>query len=482
MKLRILSLLQKVQHLGGKMDSAVQQKSEDKERKVNFGSLNTNPKVVDNNPSNCTVEQTSCSSSHGECWKPEYLNGDGKELIQVMRMKKSQSLGSILDKESGSGGDVTDDDYEVHRQFSYIYSHKKNVSLDGNTSPELYNHENLGINFDDQLKENDLVEPFDMIADHVHHDSLFSIDVMKHDGNRPVDIDEQSSYLVADSGWLSSDNQPVLSRTHSEINLREDKDKFTEGTMTDKMRIRSRSFGNLHSLNGESAAEIHDGDEVLSPEVTQTRIKTASSSCNLLQESDEDRKCPSRQVDSAEEHILSDTSGGLIEGQEVHEKYWAESSEGDNQIAIDRCQAHDHFTSEKEREPETDDEKIKDFQLDSHIKNCDDLKPREFNIKRIEEWISQIDIESGSIVEEPGESFCSSSHQEPQVEVAIPPVKPDARSNFGMEVAYNYISSLTATSSSAQMVNLGLVALPFLSAFSSLRVLNLSGNSIGKYF
>ncbi|KAJ6843602.1 uncharacterized protein M6B38_295880 [Iris pallida] len=47
-----------------------------------------------------------------------------------------------------------------------------------------------------------------------------------------------------------------------------------------------------------------------------------------------------------------------------------------------------------------------------------------------------------------------------------------------MEMAYNYISSLTATSSAAQMANLGLVAVPFLSAFVGLRVLNLSGNAI----
>lgn len=465
------------------MHSAVEQKSEDKERKVNFGSPSTNPKVVDDNPSNCSMEQTTSPSSHGDCWKPEYLNGDfhkehSKEFIQTTRIKKSQSLGSILDKERGSGGDVTDDDYEVDRQFSFNYSHKKNDSLDGNTSPELYNHENLGINFDDQQKENDFVEPFDMIADNVHRDSLFSIDVMKQfDGNRHVDVDEQSSDLVADSGCLSSDNQLVFLRSHSEINLREDTDKYTEGTMTDKMRLRSRSFGNLHSLDGE-LAEHHDVDEVLSPEVTHIRLRTASNSHNLLQESDEDRKDSPRQVDSAEEHLLSDTNGGLIEGQEVHGKYWTERFEGDNQIAIDRYQSHDHTLEKERREPETDDEKIKDFQPDSHIKNCDDLNPREFNIKRIEEWISQIDIESGSIVEEPGESSCSFSSQEPQVEVTIPPIKPDTRSNLGMEVAYNYISSLTATSSSAQMVNLGLVAVPFLSAFSSLRVLNLSGNSI----
>ncbi|KAF2292127.1 hypothetical protein GH714_013373 [Hevea brasiliensis] len=48
----------------------------------------------------------------------------------------------------------------------------------------------------------------------------------------------------------------------------------------------------------------------------------------------------------------------------------------------------------------------------------------------------------------------------------------------GMEAAKRYISSLSAAATTAQLSNHGLAVIPFLSAFVSLRVLNLSGNSI----
>jgi len=456
------------------MHSTSQQKSEDQERKVvKFGSTSTNPKIVDNNLANSTLEQTTSPSSYGDCWKSEYLHDDfdmedSKEFLQMARIKKSRSLGSILDKERGfTGGDVDDDEVEP---------------LQRNTSPELYNHENIGINFDDQHSENGLVEPFDMIADHAHHDSLFSIEVLKQfDGKRQSDGGEQSTKFLADSGGLSPDNHPDLATSQSVTYLREDTEKPTEDTGIHQIRRRSRSFGNLHSINGETA-EFHDGDEVLSSEVIHVRLRDASDSFNLPQESDEDRKGSPGQVDSGEEHHLSDTSGGLIEEQEAHGKYWGERFDCDNQASFDRYHSSDHLTSANERrEPETGDENFKNLQPEYPVQNCDELNPKELHIRRIEEWISQIDVDGG-IVEEPGETSCSFPSEEPQAEVSIHTVKVDAKSNLGMEVAYNYISSLNATSSSAQMVNLGLVAVPSLSAFTSLRVLNLSGNSIGMHF
>jgi hypothetical protein len=107
-----------------------------------------------------------------------------------------------------------------------------------------------------------------------------------------------------------------------------------------------------------------------------------------------------------------------------------------------------------------------------------ELTPRTYNIKRIEDWIDQIDIDDVTL-DERGESSAPAIPSEPTVGV---PVRPDAKSPLGMEIAYTYISKLTPASSSAQLANLGLVAIPRLSAFSGLRVLNLSGNSIGKFF
>ncbi|ONK74666.1 uncharacterized protein A4U43_C03F8880 [Asparagus officinalis] len=476
----------KVQDLGGKMHSTLAKRSEYQEKKVNFDSASKNSNNIVNNASNSSMEQPSSPSSHGEYWKLDYSVGDvhtgnSKEYLQMSGIKKSRSLGSILDKEKdSSGGDGTDIDDEVHQQFSFEFPHEKsmeriNDSPDGNTSPGLYSHENLGTNFNTQHKEHDFVEPFDLAAHHVPHDSLFSIEVMKQlDDNHHADVDGESNDIIVDCGCLSSDNHSVLARSRSAANLGLDTDKSMEDTETRKMRCRSRSV-DLHSHHGEKP-EFHDGDEVVSPE--SNHIKLISNSYNLLPESDEDRKGSPCPVDSGDEHPHSDTSGVLIGGQEACGKYWAESLACDNQTTVNSYHSNDHFTSANEgKETETYDEKIENPQLESIIQNCAELNSKVFRIKRIEEWISQIDIENDN-VEESGESLSSFSGLEPQVEISIPPIKPDAKSNFGMDVAYKFISSLTATSSSAQMANLGLVAVPFLSAFSSLRVLNLSGNFI----
>lgn len=108
----------------------------------------------------------------------------------------------------------------------------------------------------------------------------------------------------------------------------------------------------------------------------------------------------------------------------------------------------------------------------------DELSPRTYSFKRIEDWISQIDLDSDIIVEEQGESSSSASTKYIESPTSAHAVRPDAKSPLGMEIAYTYISKLTPVSSSAQLENLGLVAIPRLSAFSGLRLLNLSGNSI----
>jgi hypothetical protein len=116
---------------------------------------------------------------------------------------------------------------------------------------------------------------------------------------------------------------------------------------------------------------------------------------------------------------------------------------------------------------------------DQHLA-ANELSPRTYSIKRIEDWISQIDIDSDVIVEEQGESSSSASAKYSESVTGVSSVRPNAKSHLGMEIAYTYISKLTPVSSSAQLANLGLVAIPRLSAFSGLRLLNLSGNSIGE--
>ncbi|MCL7027406.1 hypothetical protein MKW94_004669 [Papaver nudicaule] len=118
---------------------------------------------------------------------------------------------------------------------------------------------------------------------------------------------------------------------------------------------------------------------------------------------------------------------------------------------------------------------VKDLPSESSV-NLDELPSKDFKIKRIEDWVSTIDVEDGIPLQEAGEPSYSTKVKKASNMGHAANLKLDAKSSI--EVAKNYISSLAPTSASAQMVNLGLVVIPFLSAFVSLRVLNLSGNAI----
>ncbi|CAA6656508.1 unnamed protein product [Spirodela intermedia] len=98
------------------------------------------------------------------------------------------------------------------------------------------------------------------------------------------------------------------------------------------------------------------------------------------------------------------------------------------------------------------------------------------NMRRIEEWVRQIDIEDAGFVEELEER--SSEPKERRDSTRPNPRGSSGGSIGGAEVAHRYISALAPSSTSAQMMNLGLVVIPFLGAFTSLRVLDLSGNAI----
>ncbi|KAI3937136.1 hypothetical protein MKX01_015351 [Papaver californicum] len=119
---------------------------------------------------------------------------------------------------------------------------------------------------------------------------------------------------------------------------------------------------------------------------------------------------------------------------------------------------------------------VKDLQSESSV-NLLELPSKDFKIKRIEDWVNTIDLEDRISLQETGEPLYSMKvKKSSNILGHAANLKLDAKSSI--EVAKNYISSLAPTSASAQMVNLGLVVIPFLSAFVSLRVLNLSGNAI----
>ncbi|EEF39679.1 uncharacterized protein LOC8266935 isoform X2 [Ricinus communis] len=121
---------------------------------------------------------------------------------------------------------------------------------------------------------------------------------------------------------------------------------------------------------------------------------------------------------------------------------------------------------------------VKRFQGESLIQQADELQGKDFKIKRIEEWV--IDLQHCNPLEETNE-LSDSIHplnRDSNVMNGLTAIKRDNKVTPGMETAKRYISSLGASATTAQLSNHGLAVIPFLGAFVSLRVLNLSGNAI----
>ncbi|MED6163662.1 hypothetical protein PIB30_082188 [Stylosanthes scabra] len=106
------------------------------------------------------------------------------------------------------------------------------------------------------------------------------------------------------------------------------------------------------------------------------------------------------------------------------------------------------------------------------------LTSSDFKIKRIEDWVIGLDdceppLDETNEVPKPTDPVVESN-----IMIGVSAVGTDQRTSPGMEAAKRYISSLSANATAAQLVNHGLAVIPFLSAFVSLKVLNLSGNAI----
>ncbi|KAL3848934.1 hypothetical protein ACJIZ3_010816 [Penstemon smallii] len=115
------------------------------------------------------------------------------------------------------------------------------------------------------------------------------------------------------------------------------------------------------------------------------------------------------------------------------------------------------------------------------FQHWDEVPTKDFRLRRIEEWV--MDLQHCSPLEVYNEfSPCDDQELPKSIDLLEGPtaVKLEVKVNPGMEAAKRYISSLNASATAAQLTNLGLVVIPFLSAFVSLKSLNLSGNAIAR--
>uniref|UniRef100_A0A453BQ70 U2A'/phosphoprotein 32 family A C-terminal domain-containing protein n=1 Tax=Aegilops tauschii subsp. strangulata TaxID=200361 RepID=A0A453BQ70_AEGTS len=450
-------------------------KKDSQEQTVKFTAGSVSPKQMadENNHSVASGQYDINSSSHQECWRSDEWNrhacSDDDKEEKVGHLQKSQSLGNMLQEDcdhhgsEGTDCDITDHDYRSH-----CSGFKSNTDVEESTRLGSKNNQNV----------------FDASSDLISHG-----------------VYEPSVDHAADSDRHHSYDHSKFPRSQSAI-FQNNSDSDREGSVdSERLGPRCRSFEDLCSMDGEKVDYL-SGDETNRSETLDLEDGSGGRS-----DAAEDGQRSSASIDGKfvrdgmlshdywdGKYIAADNSAHqvaacsadsghycVINGalnQEREEKLWNRNSGLDHEsLGIDMPNLKNlsdlKDISEEAEHNETG------MNGDQHFdEDPNELSPRAYSIKRIEDWISQIDIDSDIIVEEQGESSSSASTKYSDPVISVSAVRPDAKSPLGMEIAYTYISKLTPVSSSAQLPNLGLVAIPRLSAFSGLRLLNLSGNSI----
>ncbi|XBI55354.1 hypothetical protein VPH35_037193 [Triticum aestivum] len=467
-------------------------KKDSQEQTVKFTAGSVSPKQMadENNHSVASGQYDINSSSHQECWRSDEWNrhacSDDDKEEKVGHLQKSQSLGNMLQEDcdhhgsEGTDCDITDHDYRSH-----CSGFKSNTDVEESTRLGSKNNQNV----------------FDASSDLISHG-----------------VYEPSVDHAADSDRHHSYDHSKFPRSQSAI-FQNNSDSDREGSVdSERLGPRCRSFEDLCSMDGEKVDYL-SGDETNRSKSNLPVLCAGPSSPGISETLDledgsggrsdaaEDGQRSSASIDGKfvrdgmlshdywdGKYIAADNSAHqvaacsadsghycVINGalnQEREEKLWNRNSGLDHEsLGIDMPNLKNlsdlKDISEEAEHNETG------MNGDQHFdEDPNELSPRAYSIKRIEDWISQIDIDSDIIVEEQGESSSSASTKYSDPVISVSAVRPDAKSPLGMEIAYTYISKLTPVSSSAQLPNLGLVAIPRLSAFSGLRLLNLSGNSI----
>ncbi|KAH0454663.1 hypothetical protein IEQ34_016587 [Dendrobium chrysotoxum] len=446
-----------VQQSVGKLLADCQSVTEDQSIKLVTGSIETNPMAGSNSSCN-TVDLNISPCFQKECWQSDDLDAKLSEasevIIRTVQIKKSHSLGNMMEKESDFYGDDIMGGVDIDHGFSREYLNDWNTkevrdSFGDTISSEFNHHENDGKSYHNKQKKNDLIKSRDLLTDSIHNDSVYSVENLKQsDHDQHAEIAEQSADHFAISR-CSSKKLPTLSRSCSVINLKVNVSESTEDTISHRLTYhRSHSFSDLNNFRGQGA-EFQNHGRYFDSGINNEKTIIVSPSY-LKPNSDGDEKAPC---------------------------YFRAKEEG---LSLVRSEmVHDHDSDDDSRKLEAKDAEIKQGcrQETSHY-NWEGLTPEEFSMKRVEHWISQIDICADFIVEESGEGSANVCKEVPKI--SVDSRKPDARSLQAIEVPHNRISSLTSTSSSTQMANLGLVTVPVLSPFVSLRVVNLSGNVIAR--
>lgn len=352
---------------------------------------------------------------------------EGEIGVDQRGHRKSQSLESRFFQEGMVSNNATED--ETYLGFSCEGSHNQEGLVVSGPSKD------QGVSQSVQNQESPTLGSFQLISDIAINESIFSIGDPPHsekEGHENSDT-HLSGECAGDSGDHTPRTPPLIVKSCSLPNIGASMPTSIRCSPDRHLALRSSSSGNLHML-----------------EMRQKEISVHESERPVMQEQERDDD-----IDKAEKNHFDSS---VDDGYDLYNY---------SNLAKDWI-----MPTMDEVNP------VKNFQGKSSVHNLDEVPGKDYKIKRIQEWVN--DLQLCSPLEETNESFQSEDqvNRDSNIPNSWTALKVDGKVTPGMEAAKKYISSLSAMATTAHLSNHGLVVIPFLSAFASLRVLNLSGNAI----
>lgn len=403
------------------MLKTVQDCSQNQALKDSSGKASVNPSLTGVSLVNSSLKHVSSLEADWKAGDMEssFTNESNAKVSRSGRLVKSQSLGSALYLEGRSSANNDAEDETDPGVSCDDGSHDHNESVVPNGSRD------QGESSPEQFQPtptSDYCLGSSGMDRMVNNDSIFSIGEplqSEKDGHENCDT-PPSGEFTADSVDHTPRTTQGLVKSRSFANITASTPTTRGNSPINPLAMHSRSFNDLHALGMRQKGIAEDEAEM--QEMQEPERDDGYDSCNYS--------------GSAKDWIMPAT---------------------------------DEISSEK------------NLQGESSVQSWDELPSRDFKIKRIEDWVNN--LQHSSPLEETNELPQSNDQvkRDTNDSNGLTAAKTDGKVTPGMEAAKRYISSLTAAATTAQLANHGLVVIPFLSAFVNLRVVNLSGNSIGLY-
>ncbi|XP_075503323.1 uncharacterized protein LOC142540810 isoform X2 [Primulina tabacum] len=374
-----------------------------------------------NGAKHANVSSPTDRDCRSEEMESKYSNEYNIEAHKNAQIKKSLSLGSGLYlKEWNSVGDVSEG--EMEQRFTY------NGSAD---SGRIVVSDDINDHVHDMSEQCQEPMAFDSVmnSDFTKKGSIFSIEDSLQSEREGADKYNLQPSVVGDTG----DNTPHIPRAI----------------------VNSRSLPSMVSSTRRSTS-------LLPCSRSADELNALGSGMNNILVYDARKQVQNRQHD----YSIFDN----------------DKEDGESPADEDTCENYNYFGSAKDWIIPVSEGayKEKSRKEESSLHRWDEVPSEDLRLKRTEKWV--VDHQHCSpLKEESDEFYLFNGHELPKSDaLAENPTgaKLEVKVNLGNEVAKRYISSMNASAATAKLTNLGLVVIPFLSPFISLKTLDLSGNSI----